>query len=165
MSCFVDAPFVLRSGDGQPGELVTLYLTISVSAYAPPRLILPIDTAHAIATGMDVSPMEQATEPTITRAQDSIVTTPFVAAAAPELLSPPTDGVPIVTSSPIPPVPDIQAMSPAEKALHDADEATKAINLTSTWESTVERIKWVIDTVNPVAGVRHSAMSFYLMLD
>jgi hypothetical protein len=111
MSPFVDAPFVLRSGDGQAGELVTLYLTIAVSSNAPPHPILPIDTAHAMATGMDVSPMEQATEPTI------------------------------------------------------ADEATRAINLTSTLKSTVERIKWVVDTVNPVAGVRHSAMSSYLFLD
>ena len=114
---------------------------------------------------MDVSLMEQATEPTITRAQDSTETTPSVAAAFPELLSPSTDDVPIVTSSPIPPVPDIQAMSSAENALRDADEATKAINLTNTWESTIERIKWVIDTVSPVAGVRHGAMSSYLLLD
>jgi hypothetical protein len=165
MSCFVDAPFVLRSSDGQAGELVSLYLTIAVSANAPPHPILPIDTPHAIAAGMDVSPMEQATEPTNARALDSIETTQFVAAATPELLSLPTDDVPIVTSSPMPPMPNIQVMSPAENALHGADEATKAINLTSTWESTVERIKWVIDTVSPVAGVRHSAMSFYLMLD
>ena len=162
MSWFVDAPFVLRSGDGQPGELITLYLTIVVPANTPPHLIFPINAAHAIATGTDVSPMEQATESTITRAQVSIETTPFVAAATPEILSPLTDDAPIVTSSPIPPVPDIQAMSPAKNALRDADEATKAINLTSTWESTVERIKWLIDTVSPVAGVRHSAISSYL---
>ena len=114
---------------------------------------------------MDVPPMEQATEPIITRAQDSIETTPFVVGATPEIFSPPMDDALVVTSSPIPPVPDIKAMSPAEKALRDADEATKAINLTSTWESTVERIKWVIDTVSPVAGVRHSTMSSYLLLD
>ena len=161
MSCFIDAPFVLRSGDG---ELVTLYLSFAVSTNAPPHPISPVDTAHAIATGMDVPPMEQATEPTISRAEDSIETTPFVAVATPELLSPPTDDVPILTSSPIPPVPDIQAMAPAKNALHDADEATKSINLTSIWESTVERIKWLIDTVSPVAGVRHSTMS-YLLLD
>ena len=163
MSCFVDAPFVLRSGDGQPGELITLYLTIVVSANAPPHPIFPIDTTHAIATGMDVSHMEQATEPNITRSQDSTRTTSFVAAAAPELRSPPTAEAPVTTSTPIPPVPDIQAMSLAENALRDADETTKAINLTSAWESTVERIKWLIDTVSPVAGVR--AMSSYLFLD
>ena len=162
MSWFIDAPFILRIDDGQPGELVTLYLTIAVSANAPPHPMLPIDTAHTIATGMDVATMEQATEPTIARAQESIETTTFVAAATSEL---PTDHAPVVTSSPIPPIPDIKAMSPAENALRDADDATRAINLTSTWESTVERIKWVIDTVSPVAGVRHSAMSSYLLLN
>jgi hypothetical protein len=155
MSCFVDAPFVLRSGDGQAGELATLYLTITVSANAPPRLMLPTN-----ATEMDVSPMNQATEPTIARAQDTTDTTPFVTAITPEPLSPPMDHLPVETSNPIPPVPDIQVASPAENALHDANEATKAIDLTSTWEGAVERIKWVIDTVSPVAGVRHSAMSF-----
>ena len=104
-------------------------------------------------------------ERTVSRAQDSIETTPFVVAATPELLSPPTDDAPIVTSSSTPPVPDINAMSPAKNALRDADKATKTINLTSTWESTVERIKWVIDTVSPVAGVRQSAMSSYLLFD
>ena len=165
MSWFVDASFVLKSGDGKPGQSVTLYLTIVVSANAPPHPILPIDTAHAIATGIDVSPMEQATENTNTGAQDSIETTPFIPAATSELLSPSMHDVPIVTSSTIPPVLDVQAMSPAENALRDADEATKAINLTCTWESTVDRIKWVIDTVSPVAGVRHSAMTSYLLLD
>ena len=159
MTCFIDAPFVLRSGEG---ELVTLYLSIAVSTNAPPHPISPINTAHAIATGMDVPPMEQATEPTISRAEDSIETTPFVVGATPEILSPPMDDALVVTSSPIPPVPDIQAMAPAKNALHDADEATKSINLTSIWESTVERIKWLIDTVSPVAGVRHGAS--YLLL-
>ena len=109
---------------------------------------------------MDVSPMDQVTEPSIARAQDT-----FVTATTPAPLSSPTDDLPIETSTPLLPVPDIQVMSSAGNALHDADEATKTIDLTSTWESTVERIKWVIDTVNPVVGVRHSAMSYYLMPD
>ena len=102
------------------------------------------------------------------RPQDSIETPPFAVAAATtsEPLSPPTDRVPFETSTPIPPEPDVQAaMSPTKDALLIADEATKGINLTSTWEGAVERIKWVIDTVSPVAGVRHSPISCYLMLD
>ncbi len=108
--------------------------------------------------------MEQATKSTM--AQDSIGSSPFVVATAPEPLSPPTDHVPIETSTPISPVPDVRvAISPAENALHDADEATKAIDLSSTWEGAVARIRWVMDTVSPVAEVRHSAMSFCLMPD
>ena len=165
----VDAPFVLNSGGGQTGQSVqpvTLYLTITVPAIATSRPILPANTTDAIATEVDASPMEQATEPTIAPAQDSIETTPFVVAATPEPLSPPTDQVPIGASTPIPPVPDVRAaMSPAESALDDADRATNTINLTSKWEGAVERIKWVMDTVSPVAGVRHSEMTFYLILD
>ena len=160
MSRFVEVPFVLSSGDGQVGQLVhpaILYLTIAVSVNATSHPILPLNAT-------DVSSMEQATKPTV--AQDSVETTPSVVATSPESFSPPTDHVPVENSIPIPPVLDVQAtMSPAEKALRDADEATKAINITSTWESAVARIKWVMDTVSPVAGVRCCAMYFYLMFD
>ena len=37
------------------------------------------------------------------------------------------------------------------------------INLSNTWEGALERIKWVMDTVSPVAEVR--AMSFLPILD
>ena len=163
----VDVPFVLSNGNGQAGQSVqpvTLYLTIAVSANATSRPILPINAIDAIATDVDASPMEQATEPAIASAQDSFETTPFIVAAAPEPLSPLMDHVPIGTSSPIPP--DVrEAMSPAESALDDAYKATNAINLTSAWEGAVERIKWVMDTVSPVAGVRHTAISCCLILD
>ncbi len=96
-------------------------------------------------------------------AQGSIGTAPFVVATAPEPLSPPTDHVPIETSTPISSVPDVRAaVLPAENALHDADEATKAINLPSTWEGAVARIKWVMDTVSPAAEVRHGTLSLCL---
>ncbi len=165
MSRFAEVPFVLSNGDGQAGQSdqpVILYLTIAVSANATSHPILPINPTNAVATKVDVSPMEQATKPTMT--QDPTETTPFVVATAPEPLSTPTEH--IETSIPIPPVPDVRAaMSPAENALRDAEEATKAINLPSTWEGAVARIKWVMDTVSPAAEVRHSTMSFYLMLD
>ena len=45
---------------------------------------------------------------------------------------------------------------PAENALHDAHRALTAIGeLSDTWEDALERIKWVMDTVSPVAEVRH----------
>ena len=50
---------------------------------------------------------------------------------------------------------DFDYSAEAEEAMREAAAATTA----------VERIKWVIDTVNPVVGVRHSAMSYYLMPD
>src|SRR6266571_3715589 len=171
MSRFVDVPFVLNNGDGQAGQSdqpVILYLTITVSANATSYPILPINATNAIATDVHVSSMEkameQATKPTM--AQDFIETTPFAVATAPESLSPPTDHVPIEVKTPIPPVHDVRAaMSPAENALRGADEATKEINLASTWEGVIARIKWVMDTVSPVAEVRRSATSVYLMHD
>jgi len=161
MSRFVDVPFVLNNGDGQAGQSdqpVILYLTFTVSANATSYPILPINATNAIATDVHVSPMGQATKPTM--AQDSIDTTPFAVATAPESLSPPTDHVPIEISTPIPQVHDVRAaISPAENALRGADEATKEINLASTWEGAIARIKWVMDTVSPAAEVRHSAIS------
>ena len=169
MSRAADAPFVLTGSDGHAGESnhpVTLYLTITASGIATSHPMLPTNTTNAIATEADISPMEQATEATIVHPQGPIESAPFLVAVAntTKPLPPPTDHISIETGTPTTHVPDVQAsMSPTKDALLDADEATKAIDLTNTWEGAVERIKWVIDTVSPVAGVRHSAISFYLM--
>ena len=164
---FVEIPFVLSNSDGQTGQpiqSVTICLTITVSANTTSHPILPINATNAKLTEVDVTLVGQATRPII--AQDSVENTSSVVTSAPESLSPPADHVPVEASIPIPPVPDVQAsMSPAENALRDADKATKAINLTSTWQGTVERIKWVMDTVSPVAGVRYCAISFDFVLD
>lgn len=166
MSCFVDVPFVLSRGDEQAEESVppvTLYLSVNVSANAAPQSILPTNTTRAIAIEIDVSPMEQATEPSIAHVQDS---TQSAFTTTRESISPPTDHGPIETSTPILSEPNVRAeMLPAENALRDAYEATKTISLTNTWEGAVARIQWLIDTLRPVAGVRHSAMSFYLIPD
>jgi len=59
----------------------------------------------------------------------------------------------------VPPAADGRAgTSPAENALHDADEAMTTINLSNTREGVLERIKWVMDTVSPVAEVRYNAL-------
>ena len=120
-----------------------------------------VNAANTIANELTqaVTPIEQATEPTTARTQDSIEATSFVVASSPG------DHVPIETSTSMPSVYDVQeAMSPAESGLRGADEATQAmVNLTSTWEGAVARIKWLMDALSPVAGVRHSAMFFYFM--
>ncbi len=55
-------------------------------------------------------------------------------------------------------MPDGQAeMSPTEKALialGRADETKKPIDRKNKWKGAVSRIKWVMDTVSPIAGVR-----------
>ncbi len=55
-------------------------------------------------------------------------------------------------------MPDSQAeMSSIEKALialRHADETKKPIDRKNTWKGAVSRIKWVMDTVSPIAEVR-----------
>ncbi|KAH9051943.1 hypothetical protein EDB87DRAFT_627171 [Lactarius vividus] len=162
----IDIPFTLSNGDGEGGQSdqpVILYLTIAVSTNATSHPVSPINPASAVATKADVSPIERATKPTIIH--DSTKSVPFVFATAPEPPSP-TDHTPTGTNTPMPTVPDIRAtVSPAENALRVADEAAKAINLSSTWEGAVARIKWVVDTVSPVAELHpYAKMACGLLL-
>ncbi len=97
-------------------------------------------------------------------AQDYMKSTRSPVATGFETLSFPKDHLPgnITTSMPL--VADGSAgISPAKNALRNADEALTTINLSNTREGALERIKWVMDTVSPVAEVR--AMSFLLILD
>ena len=76
-----------------------------------------------------------------------------------EAPSPPTDRLTGERSALTPPATDQRAeISPAEIALRDANEAIATINLSKTWEGSLERIKWVMDTLSPVAGVRCSVL-------
>jgi hypothetical protein len=72
--------------------------------------------------------------------------------------TPPTDQHP---GTPIPPAVDQPAgMPPVEDALRDAKEAMMTMsNLSDTWGGALERIKWVMDTVSPVAEVRYDVLS------
>jgi len=114
---------------------------------------LPINPTKAIATEVGDSPIEQVRKPSI--AQDSIEITSFVAATTSEPLSLPVDHVPIETSAPITPVPEVPATntSPVKIALQVTNKAMTTINLSNAWERALERIKWVMETVNPVAEV------------
>ena len=49
-------------------------------------------------------------------------------------------------------------MSPAENVFVDAKEATATINISDTWGGALVRIKWVMDTLSPVAGVRRNVL-------
>ncbi|KAH8993513.1 hypothetical protein EDB92DRAFT_413107 [Lactarius akahatsu] len=42
-------------------------------------------------------------------------------------------------------------VSPPENALREADGAMKTINLSNKWEGALVRIKWVVDTLGPIA--------------
>ena len=48
--------------------------------------------------------------------------------------------------------------SHVEVALHGAKKAMTTISLSDTWEVALERIKWVMDTVSPVAEVCYDVL-------
>jgi hypothetical protein len=50
-------------------------------------------------------------------------------------------------------------MSPTKKALHDANDAMKTMDLYDSWDNAVGRIRWVMDAVSPAAEVR--TLSFF----
>jgi len=130
---------------------VTLYLTVNVSLNT---------TSHP--GKRDLVGAREAMRPSM--APDSMKSTRSTVAVGFETLSCSKDHLPgeIITS--MPPAADGSAgMSPAKNALRNADEAIMTINLSNTWEGALERIKWVMDTVSPVAEVR--AMSFFPILD
>jgi hypothetical protein len=150
-----DVPFVLTNGDkktGQVTEPITLYLTFVVSTNTTSSPVLPIDTTNLQSTEVNVSTRRNATS---TMAQDFINNTRSTA-AGPETSSPATDRLPGV---PTPPEADPRVeISSAENALQVANEAMATISLSDTWEVSLSRIKWVMDTVSPVAEVRYDVL-------
>ncbi len=74
---------------------------------------------------------------------------------APESFLPPQDHLPVQSSTPMPQ--DRGEPPLVEKARVDldrADEVKKSIDRSNTWEGAVGKIKWVMDTLSPVAEVR-----------
>ncbi|KAH9025322.1 hypothetical protein EDB85DRAFT_1893948 [Lactarius pseudohatsudake] len=156
----IDTPFVLTNGDGQGGESVTLYLTVIVSPNTNSDPILPTNSPIIRSTTINDSPSREAEEPSV--AQESTNPTRSTITTGPTL-APPTNRLLSSESTPIPPVAD-RRVSPAVSALHGAGEAIATINLSNKWEGTLERIKWVIDTVSPVAELHPYAKMAYNLL-
>ena len=154
----VDVPLTLANGDRQvrrSDQPVTLYLTVAMSSNTTSYPVLPVNTINLQSTEINVS---TATEATTSMAEDSTNVTRSTFATDSETSSPPTDHLP---SPPILPAADQQAaMPPVEDALDGAKEAMTAVsNLSDTWEGALSRIKWVMDTVSPVAEVRCNFLS------
>ena len=103
------------------------------------------------------------TENAVHDADEFVMTTTYTTrstfATDTEAPSPPTDRLAGEMSAVMPPATDPRAgMSPAEIALRDAKEAMTTISLSETWEGSLKRIKWVMDTLSPVAGVRRKVL-------
>jgi hypothetical protein len=121
-----------------------LYLTVIVSP------ISLIDTTDLQSTEVNKSPPR---EDTFSIGQHSTNATWSSVGGGSETVPPPADGSEM--SSPLPPAANRPAgMSLAENALEDVDEAVTTTNLPDAWGGALERIKWVMDTLSPVAEVR-----------
>ncbi|KAH8997055.1 hypothetical protein EDB83DRAFT_927917 [Lactarius deliciosus] len=161
----IDTPFVLTNGDGQAGESVTLYLTVIVSPNTTSGtilpLILPINAPIIQSNTIDDSPSGEAE---VSVAQESMDPTRSAITTGSDTLSPPTDHHPSEINAPIPPAADRRGLSPAVSALDGADGAMATMNLSNKLEGALGRIKWVMDTVSPVAELHpYAKMAFSLL--
>ncbi|KAF8263384.1 hypothetical protein EI94DRAFT_592133 [Lactarius quietus] len=154
-----DVPFFLTNEDSRVGQSirpVTLYLTVVVSP------ILLINTTDLQLTGVnDLLPRED----TSLMAGDSAMTIRTIIPTDSEALSPPVDPLPLEMSTALPPAADRQArLSSAKDALRVATKAMATINLSDAWEGALERIKWVMDILSPVAELSPYAKMAYGLL-
>ncbi len=145
----VDIPCALKNDAGGPvrstqRQPVTVYISATVLANTTtPNLP---ESPPNISSEGDYSPANETT--TSGRIQFTTVEPPSSLPHHPF----------IENDTPIPR--NLEEISPTEDPLfvrHRADEATKAIvaiHRSKTWESAVERINWVMVTLNPIAGVR-----------
>jgi hypothetical protein len=117
---------------------VTLYITVNIT---PPNLY---NSPPSIPTEDDDSPAEEATIPGRIQLPTS------------EHLLPLSHRQHVKTGNTMPQSRPTSTKNP-RFALHRADKAMERIVPTdrlNTWERAVGRIKWVMDTLGPIAGVR-----------
>jgi hypothetical protein len=137
-----DIPCVLENDVGEATlwtQPVILYITVHIT---PPDLY---NSPPCIPTEDDDSP-----------ADETAIPGP-IQFPAPEHHLPLSHHQPVETGNTMPQTPG--EMSPTSTknprfALDRADESTKPIDRSSTWERAVGRIKWVMDTLGPIAEVR-----------
>ena len=111
--------------------------------------ILPIHAPKPQSTEVNESPLSEAT-PSTTQGSTSTARS-TIAIGFEKTPSPLTDRL---TSTFMSTAADGRAeISPAEIALHDAKDVMTKISLSKKWEGAVSRIKWVMDTLSPVAEV------------
>ena len=137
---------VLSNDEGSSSKPAKLYLTITLSADTCSSAVTPDDASIPITTEVGDQPAERAIVSFV--AQHAVEFLPAIAPSEP--LSPSTDYPPNESRAPAIPAVDYQP----EGALRDADNAVEMMNLHETWENALGRIKWVMDTVTPIAGVR-----------
>ena len=142
----VDVPFVLANGDikaGQLNEPITLYLTFVVSPNTASSLVLPIDVTNLQSTKANAS--------TVSEATSSTAQGPDGGTLAPAADRRPSTPIPLTSVQQV-------GMPHIEDTLQSAKEAMATISLSDTWGVVLERMKWVMDTLSPVAEVRYDVL-------
>ena len=141
MSC-TDIPCVLGNGVAEAArstQPVTLYITVEITPPSPPN------SPPSIPTADDSSPAEETPMPE------------RVEPPSPEHLLPPSHHQSVEAGNNKPQsheeVPSTRTKDP-HSALDWADQAMKQMDRSNTWQGAVGRIKWVMDTLSPVAEVR-----------
>jgi hypothetical protein len=138
----VDIPCVLENdvaGAARSTQPVTLHIRVNIT---PPTLI---NSPPSIPTADGSSPVEEA--PIRGRIQPP----------SPEHPLPPSHHQPVEAGNNNPK--SREEVSPASAndlrpALAQADQAMKRMDRLDTWQGAVGRIKWVMDTLSPIAEVR-----------
>ena len=136
IACALENDIAEATRSTQP---VTLYITVDIT---PPTLY---NSPPSIPTADDSSPAEET--PTPARIQPP----------SPEHPSPLSDHQPVESGITMPQ--SRKKVSPTStkvlrSALHQTDKAMKQIERSDTCEIAVRRIKWVMDTLGPIAEVR-----------
>ena len=115
----------------------------------------------SIATEGDDNPAGEVLEPTT--APDSKRLDQYT---EPEHPSPPPDHLPVGGVTPMPQDRgEMSLVDEAQISLDLAEQAKKSIDRSNSWEGVVGRIKWVMDTLSPVTGVRVISAFPFLQVD
>ena len=123
-------------GAARPTQLVTLHINVNIT---PPNLYnsppsIPIEDVD--------SPAEEATIPG------------HVQFPTPEHILPPSHHQPVEAGNNKPQEVSTASAKSPRLALAQADQAMKRMNRLNTWKGAVGRVKWVMDTLSPIAEVR-----------
>ena len=138
VSC-TDIPCVLGNGVGgaaQSTQPVTLHISVNIT---PPTLY---NSLPSIPTEDGSSPAEEASIPG------------RIQPPSPEHPLPPSHHQPVEAGNNKPQEVSTTSAKNPRLALKRADQAMQRMNGSNTWQGAVGRIKWVMDTLGPIAEVR-----------
>lgn len=120
---------MLGHGNGQPTQPITVNLRITVAAHISPNRTpqkIPTEGDDTQAGAADAGEPDRSIEP------EPILASAYASQNRGEM----------------------SLVEEAKIGLNLAEEAKESIDLSDTWEGVVGKIKWVMDTLSPVAGVR-----------